>query len=446
MTGGSYYAEGKFAVFFIGVILSNLQICFVVLLYFFSFADRFVGNCSKCYAQTLVLKDVFMTNKISVSKNSAIIMVGQDFSSPIMTMMTRLQQAAAQDLALTLSKTAMSSIIISTPDPSWWAESVPVELVADNHLGSFHFGEHLSGLIMAHQLQTVWYFGSASAPLINETMLEEIQRLIDRPEPTLITNNIHSSDWIVFNQAMGILPILQKADRDNSLAWELRETLGYRTHILSTRYPELKLDLDTPTDFALIGQHPYCPSHLFQVIQNYPDLQKIPIQPVLDVLRREGSHILVTGRVAPSAWQTLSSATRCWIRVLAEERGMIANGRVKRGQVQSILGVLLAEQGSQKFVQTLAQMADAIIMDSRVLMAHQGELPSSSERFASDLGNLVAVESPWLRDLTQALHSAQIPILLGGHSLVAGGLDILSILVPLRESLAKQKQRAAFCE
>lgn len=356
-------------------------------------------------------------------------MVGQDFSSPLMAMMTRLQQAAAQDLALILSESAVRSIIISTPDPSWWTGTTSVELIADNHSDNFHFGQQLSELIRQHELQIVWYFGSASAPLINEAILQEIERLLNRPEPTLITNNVHSSDWIVFNQAIGTLPILQKADRDNSLAWELRETAGYRTHILSERYPTLKLDLDTPTDFALVSKHPDCPPHLYQAIQNYPDLQKIPIQPVLDVLRREGSHILLTGRVAPSAWQALSSATRCWIRVLAEERGMVANGRVARGEVQSILGLLLAEQGIDKFVQTLAQMADAVIMDSRVLMAHQGELPTASERFGSDLGDLAMIENPWLRELTQALHSAPIPILLGGHSVVAGGLDILSKLV-----------------
>lgn len=355
-------------------------------------------------------------------------MVGQDLSSGLMTMMTRLQQSAAQDLAQVLIANDIP-VIISTPDSHWWPRSITAEVIQDQTARQFRFGQHLAYLIEAHNLNEVWYFGSASAPSLTREIISEIKNLLAHPEPTLITNNVHSADWLVFNQSAKALPILSEAERDNGVAWGLRELAGYQAHILSEKYPALKLDLDTPADFALIGKHPTCPPQLKQTIGQFSILENIPVEPVLNILRHEGSHVLVAGRVSPGAWENLSAATRVWIRVLAEERGMVANGRLGRGEVQSILGHLLQTQGTAQFVASLSEMADAVILDSRVLMAHMGEFPPAVERFASDLGELDLIKTPWLHELTEALHIAPIPILLGGHSVVAGGLDILTSLI-----------------
>ncbi len=355
-------------------------------------------------------------------------MLGIDESSFLMAMMTHLRDRAAYDLAQILSASHIP-LRVSHSRIGWLPAIRNGEIIEDEPPPAFHFGRHLGWRIRHHKLDEVWYFGSASAPFLNAEMIAEIEKLIDNPNPTLITNNVHSADWFVFNHSDRALPILKKAERDNGVAWQLREFAGYQTHVLSEKYPALKLDLDTPADFALIGQHPACPPHLKRAIAETSRLKNIPIEPVLNVLRREGSHVLVAGRVSPSAWQNLSSATRVWIRVLGEERGMVANGRMVRGEVQSILGYLLQTQGPSQFVASLSAMADAAILDSRVLMAHMGEFPSPVERFASDLGELDLIKTPWLRELTEAIHNAPIPILLGGHSVVAGGLDILTSLI-----------------
>ena len=70
-----------------------------------------------------------------------------------------------------------------------------------------------------------------------------------------------------------------------------------------------------------------------------------------------------------------------------------------------------------------------MIFDSRVLMAAEGIHPDAADRFASDLYWLNSIRDPWLRDFTQAAAEAPIPVILGGHSVVAGGLYALAEII-----------------
>jgi hypothetical protein len=55
-----------------------------------------------------------------------------------------------------------------------------------------------------------------------------------------------------------------------------------------------------------------------------------------------------------------------------------------------------------------------------------GVEPGREDRFQSDLLAWEAIEEPFLRRFTRAASEAPIPILLGGHSLVSGGLMLLN--------------------
>ncbi|MEP7357100.1 MAG: hypothetical protein ABI847_07660, partial [Anaerolineales bacterium] len=57
-----------------------------------------------------------------------------------------------------------------------------------------------------------------------------------------------------------------------------------------------------------------------------------------------------------------------------------------------------------------------------VALAHAGRWPSAADRYASDLGLPSEIEDGWLRDLTQAALDAPMPVVLGGHGVVAGDL------------------------
>jgi hypothetical protein len=95
-----------------------------------------------------------------------------------------------------------------------------------------------------------------------------------------------------------------------------------------------------------------------------------------------------------------------------------------------LLGLLLDRDGPESLGEHLAGLADAAVLDSRVLLAHrlgadETAWPPAEERFASDLLLPDRIADPWLRALTAAAVSGPIPILLGGHSLVGPGLRLL---------------------
>jgi hypothetical protein len=133
----------------------------------------------------------------------------------------------------------------------------------------------------------------------------------------------------------------------------------------------------------------------------------------------------VAGRVSAAVWQYLERETACRVRVFAEERGMRASGRQARGQVRSLLGYHYQQAGARGFFQTLAELGQAVFLDSRVIFAHLGVWPPDSDRFNSDLyrPNLIANDA--VRQFTEAAMEAPVPVVLGGHSLVSGGLYAL---------------------
>ena len=65
-------------------------------------------------------------------------------------------------------------------------------------------------------------------------------------------------------------------------------------------------------------------------------------------------------------------------------------------------------------------------IDTRVLFAHFKLKLSAEERFLSDMGRWQEIKNPWLKEFTRAAAESTIPIVLGGHSLVSGGIWVLA--------------------
>jgi hypothetical protein len=98
-----------------------------------------------------------------------------------------------------------------------------------------------------------------------------------------------------------------------------------------------------------------------------------------------------------------------------------------------VLGELLDRDGPEALAQIVGRLADAAVIDTRVLLAHrhgfaESGWPAAEDRFASDLLAPAAIEDPWLRALTvsAATSPAGHPIILGGHTMVNGGLRLLA--------------------
>jgi hypothetical protein len=112
------------------------------------------------------------------------------------------------------------------------------------------------------------------------------------------------------------------------------------------------------------------------------------------------------------------------VRLLSEERGLAAAGR--EHAARSVLGYLIEAVGISGFFERVCTLGDAVVIDTRVIEAHLGVIPSREDRFQSDLLNVDAIEDPFLREFTAAARDAPRPVLLGGHSLVSGGLMALA--------------------
>ena len=104
---------------------------------------------------------------------------------------------------------------------------------------------------------------------------------------------------------------------------------------------------------------------------------------------------------------------------------MRASGRLAQGQVRSLLGYYLDAVGLERFFEVLATMGQALFLDSRVLFGHQGLWPTAADRFYSDLRQPEKICQPFVKALTEAAMNAPLPVIMGGHSLVAGGMYAL---------------------
>ncbi|HML20054.1 MAG TPA: hypothetical protein PKD09_00295 [Aggregatilinea sp.] len=362
---------------------------------------------------------------------SAVILVGPEGQTIPERIVTRAVRGAALDLVAMLAAAGVEPVIVAGPDLDWLPEQLSI--IRDVDVVPFQFGQRLADLIERYDLRTMLYFGAGSAPLLPPDAVAHLLHACGEGDRVVVTNNLHSSDWIALADAPSALPVIRQADRDNSLAWMLHDSGLFDVGVLPDLGLAAGLDIDTPSDAALLAHYGPLAPHLAGALSD-PLLEAVPVGQVIDVAVRDGSRIALIGRVSPAAWTALSRATQCWIRAYSEERGMAASERLKRGEVRSLLLPLYELSGPEGFFRSLADVADAAIMDSRVLMAASGHYPPDAERFASDLLMCDAIRDDWVWAFTQAAASASIPVLLGGHNVVASGLALLAQIVAGRRA------------
>lgn len=335
-------------------------------------------------------------------------------------------RAAGRDLLEALLRTHLvSRVVIATDDAGWQdlATDPCVEFELEPPGEPFHFGRRLAGLVDRWQAQRVLYSGGASAPLMSTQHWAEILTRLSEAEQLVITNNVHSSDWVGFVPAVEMMPLIGQQVNDNAMAWALVEEAGLPVESLPAT-AATRFDLDTPADLLIARCHPRSGRHLRGFLDEL-DWQGAPLDEVLKVMSREGGSLALVGRVSAAAWAALERATRCWVRVFAEERGMRASGRQGRGEVRSLLADYLQLVDVEGFFGELAELADAAFIDSRVILAARGLWPSRQDRFNSDLLRWDEVDEPFLRRFTRAAAESGLPTVLGGHSVVSGGLMAL---------------------
>ena len=372
-----------------------------------------------------------------------IVMAGGGGETPVEQAVSAACRAAARDtIERALEAGAADHVVVATDRAEWAASlsDLPATIDLDKSRAPFQFGKRLAGVIERHHVRRAFYLGGGSAPLMDGAMLHAIADAVRHGDGLIVTNNIFSSDWAAFAPADVAVRCAGQLRSDNSLGWILSRQGGLTAREWP-RSAETQFDLDTPTDLIIAGSRVNQASRL-QPVSSPAKASTPTIGPHLSAhvaslgwddaylraarqaLMTPAKQVIIAGRVPQSTWAYLESRTLCWMRVFSEERGMRASGRLADGLVRSLLADYFELVGLERFFAEMSELADAMFLDSRVILAarKRGAWPSPADRFNSDLRRPDEIADPFLRDFTAAALAAPIPIVLGGHSLVSGGL------------------------
>lgn len=354
-----------------------------------------------------------------------VIMTGVSEDSEPERMVSQARQAATLDLVeRALTVPSLRPIVVATNSAAFarrLAEfSVSVEL--DPPTEPFHFGQRLTALIERYGMDRCFYLGGGAGPLLPASDMAAIAKDLLAADRLLIANNFYSSDFVAFGPT-SVLVTHRLPDNDNELGWLLGEDAGLPIRELP-RSGATQFDIDTPMDLLTLAAHPEAGPHTKDYLEGLI-LDTSALDAALPFMLDRDATILVAGRVSSATWSYLERETACSTRVLSEERGMRASGRQARGEVRSLLGYLLDAVGLQQFFEALAAMGQAVFLDNRVIFAHRGLWPSAADRFHSDLRQPAKITDPFVRALTEAAMGAPVPVIMGGHSLVSGGMYAL---------------------
>ncbi|HSM57316.1 MAG TPA: hypothetical protein VK879_14285 [Candidatus Sulfomarinibacteraceae bacterium] len=330
------------------------------------------------------------------------------------------RRAAALDLLFQLSRQPLIERLVLVSPYEEGLERAPVDEYVCSDPGPIHVGRELAALTDRFGISRLLYFGGGSAPLLKDATLSAIVEQLAGAEQLVVTNNQFASDWVGLIPATAIDDWLPRLPRDNMLGWVLSSEAGLPVQAQQANAAS-RLDIDTPIDLLALRLHPDTKENLRQAL----DAMRLPLanlDAALTVLATPASHVFIAGRLGPSVWLAINKATRSWLRVVSEERGMVSSGRQERGEARSVIAAHIEAVGMRNYFEMLAEWSDAAFIDTRVLLAHHGRWPDPSSRFASDLGRVEQIDDEWLRAFTEEAVRAPIPVVLGGHGLMSGAM------------------------
>lgn len=354
---------------------------------------------------------------------SLVIFEGGPAGSWVERMLAELRQAIVLDtIARAGACGAIERIVVVTDREELAGRAARMGAEVDRDQGEhrpFHFGRRLAQLVRARRLDRVIYMSGGLGALATPDDLGWIARELARRERVVIANNVHSADLVAFAPA-DALERIDLPSLDNSLAMALSLGAGLEL-VHPPRTLGLHFDIDTPTDALVLGVHPGTGPAVREWLARHP-LDRSRVEAVRRILDDPAADLLLFGRIGAPLFFYLDDRTRCRLRVISEERGMKSLGRDRRGEAVSVLGYLWESVGDRGLFERLGRVAAAALLDTRVLFAHRRWEVSQSDRFLSDLGVWEEIRHPGVRAFTRAAAQAPLPVLLGGHSLVSGGI------------------------
>lgn len=359
---------------------------------------------------------------MSFKRPVLVIFHGDTGSGAAERMLAGARVAAARVSAAAGLAAGFEAVIIATDDPGAFEPLGPGMLLdIDRSPRPFSFPERLRYVVDHYGLQQPAVMGSGSLPLLQVTDYQLVVEQLQAQDRRLVTNNFFSADLTAWTPGEAIHEI-GGFDRDNVLPRRLRDEAGLAP-VIMPRTTATQFDIDTPADMAVLSLNEELPAALSAAMR-LAEIDTGRFRAVMPLLCDRTAEIVVAGRVGSQTWQYLERETACRVRMFSEERGLAA--APPGHQAHSVLGFLVEELGVERFFERMALLGDALVLDTRVMEAHLGLSPSREDRFQSDLLAWSRIEDPWLASFTRAAAHAPIPVLLGGHSLVAGGLMALN--------------------
>ena len=360
-----------------------------------------------------------------VDRLAVVVFEGGRTASEVERELARVRQAVTLDnLALARQVSQVDRVILVTDraDLAAKAQELGVTVYRTDDGTPFHFGEVLRRVISNFELDHVIYFGGAALPLLRADDLLEWAERLRSGCPQVLVNNPLSADVIAFSPAGAVERLHPLPTEDNFLGHLFREQGLER--VLMPNSARINFDLDTPTDLLLLDSCRRVGTRTRAAL-NTLHLPRQPLQRALRVMTEDRTpypEVALIGRVGPVIMSIINANLKVRLRVYSEERGMKALQREERDEVRSWLGFFLEAVGPEAFIATLAKTVDVAFIDTRVLFAHLHLHPTPHDRYSSDLGRVDAIGDATVRAFTRAAQEAVIPIILGGHSLIYGGL------------------------
>lgn len=344
---------------------------------------------------------------------------------------------ARQELALSLCiKLALSEafdeVTLITDNPLLYDRAATIAAVSAELDpccgGNYHFGARLGQALGSRPGDGFVYMGGGSGFFMTIPEIVRFAEMVRDNPGAVVSNNPFSADMFGSSDS-GAVAQLDLPPSDNAVPM-IAAAAGMRMLALESSIGSA-FDVDTPSDLLVLAS---AIPHLAPGEKAVLDvIVSGPVEPALgrlrqarDVLGTGFSEVALIGRVSPATVMELNRITHCRLRVFSEERSMRAFGRDVPGGARSLIGRHVEAIGPEGFFADLAWCCDAAFIDTRVLFSHMRAALSQEQRFASDLGLHDRIENPAVAQFVKSACEAQLPVVIGGHSLVSGGVRVLA--------------------
>ena len=373
---------------------------------------------------------------------TAIVFEGGKATSSVVLSMLDVRKAICLDNIETLvNHPHYDRVILATnyPDLAEEARNMGATIVDTSDWLPFHFGQALTRIVREFPMERALYFSGASSPLISYDEFTEIAQVLNENENVVYVNNVQSADIVAWTPAQVLLN-MDPPELDNALGYEIRYQ-NHFTRLLMPHSAGIHFDVDTPTEILFLKLLPNLKPRTRKAVDAMAWSTKT-LERAWEVLKTRGKipSVWISGRVGAPLIAHFNLHISARLRIVSEERGMKAMGLEDSGKVRSFIGSYIENVGPEAFFQWVSESASVAFLDTRPIFAHMQIHPSDHDRFNSDLGNWQEIKDPFIREFTKAALEAPIPVVLGGHTLVLGGLWVIIDDVHRERALRRQQK------